>query len=488
MDEDREVEVLRDEESLSGSHLLDSKVSQLDDILVEKLEAAFHKQTSQIVIHDIAKIASEHTPIDLAYAAFRLPPVARFALYDNLSSLEDKAEFLINTDSSTRSAIFRNISDEEGRQVVMLMPPDEAVHVLEDVSERRFRRILEMLPIEKSLKIREIKKHDRHTAGRLMTNEFFSFTTEYTIGQAASFIRDRPGIDLTRQIFVVNENGELMGFIPARNLIVNPRDLPLRQVMKPVLHKVGVDTSREEVVDIVERYKIPALPVVGEDEKLLGVITYEDVVEAMEDIADETIASFAGTAEKVSEHEPIFSRFFSRAPWLLVTLLAGIINMTVMASFQRLEQGILAFALLFVPLITGMSGNIGIQCSTVLVRSMAIGALSASSKKDAVMKELLLGLMSAVAFGFMCGLVVFALQSIGLVGHHSHALMVGTIIAAGLTGACLMGAALGSTMPLLFARIGVDPAVASGPIVTAINDTLSLAIYFLIAISLSSFF
>lgn len=468
----------------------ESATGKIDDLLAEKLEMAFHKQTSQVVLHEVAKIASEHSSIDLAYAAFRLPPGVRHVLYDNLGSIEEKIQFMINTDSGTRVAIFRNLTDQEGRALIEGMPPDEAVHVLEDISERRLRRVLELLEPEKARKIREIRQHRSNTAGRLMTNEFFSFKMEVLIGDAASTIRDHPGIDLTRRVFVVGEGGELLGYVPARNLIVNPRNLPLKQVMKPVLHKVRVEASREEVVDLVERYKVPALPVVEEDDRLVGVITYEDVVEAIEDIADETIASIAGTTEKVSEHEPLPKRFFLRAPWLIVTLCAGLVNMGVMSRFQSFEAGILTFALFFVPLITGMSGNVGIQCSTVLVRSMATGALSPGSRREAARKEVAIGLMTAVVFGVISSLAIVGLGTLGWGEMTSGSAMslwaVGLITGTGVLGACLTGTLLGTFTPLLFMRIGVDPAVASGPIVTAINDILSMTIFFLIAIGLSA--
>lgn len=137
--------------------LLDTKTSHLDDILNEKLEKAFHKQTSQVILHDIAKIASEHSAIDLAYAASRLPPQARPVIYENLSRTEDKSQFMINTDSGTRVAIFRHIRDEEIKELIESMPPDEAVAVLEDISERRFRRVIDMLDEQKARRIKEIK-------------------------------------------------------------------------------------------------------------------------------------------------------------------------------------------------------------------------------------------------------------------------------------------------------------------------------------------
>lgn len=465
-------------------NLMDSKTSQLDDLLSAKLEQAFHKQTSTVLLHDVAKIASEHSAIDLAYAACRLPPTDRPILYEHLSDQDAKMEFLINTDSVTRSSVFRHVADDELKSLIEKMSPDEAVEVLEDISERRFRRLIEIVEPQKALRIREIKKHQRNTAGRLMTNEFFAFEMDVTLGEAASYIRDNPGIDLTRRIFILNHEGELQGYVPGRNLIINPHHLPLRQVMRPVLHKVSVETSREEVVDLVERYKIAALPVVDEQERLVGVVPYENVIEAVEDIADETIANMAGTAENVSEQEPLRKRFLSRAPWLVVTMCAGLINVGVMSSFQNYVGGFLTFVLFFVPLITGLSGNIGVQCSTILVRSMAIGLLSPGTKGEAIVKELTLGLITGCFFGVLCGFLVYALDFVGVTATNISPAMVGLIVGTGLTGACIAGALLGVFSPLFFARIGVDPAVASGPIITAFNDFLSMSIYFLIAIGL----
>ncbi len=473
------------DEPVSGT-LMDSKTSQLDDILKEKLDRAFHKQTSKVILHDIIKIACEHTPIDLAYAASRLPPDIRSVIYENLADLEAKVGFMVNTDSSTRVAIFRHISDTETKNLIAHMPPDDAVAVLEDMSERRFRRVVDLLEAPKAARIKEIKKHQRNTAGRLMTNEFFAFPSEMTLGDAADYIRDNPGIDLTRQIYVLNPAGELQGYVPARNLIINPSHVPLRQVMQPVLHKVVADASREEVVDIVERYKLPALPVVNEEDRLVGVVTYEDVMEAIEDIADDTIAQMAGTGENVREHEPTWKRLLARAPWLVVTLFAGLVNVGIMSSLQSYEAGSLTFVLFFVPLITGLSGNIGIQCSTILVRSMATGGLSAGTKGEAIRKEMTIGVSTGMIFGVLAGILVWSLDLIGLSAIEVNPAIVGIIVCVGLWGACLASTSLGVFSPLFFARIGVDPAIAAGPIITAFNDFLSMSIYFLIAMVLNA--
>ena len=233
-------------------------------------------------------------------------------------------------------------------------------------------------------------------------------------------------------------------------------------------------------------YKLPALPVVNEDDRLVGVVTYEDVMEAIEDIADDTIAQMAGTGENVREHEATWKRLLARVPWLVVTLFAGIVNVGIMSSLQSYDAGSLTFVLFFVPLITGLSGNIGIQCSTILVRSMATGGLSAGTKGEAIRKEMTIGVSIGMIFGVLAAGLVWSLDLIGLSAIEVNPAIVGIIVCAGLWGACLASTSLGVFSPLFFARIGVDPAIAAGPIITAFNDFLSMSIYFLIAMGLSA--
>ncbi len=451
-------------------NLMETRTSQLDSQLLEQLEEAFLKQTSQVVLHDLAKIAAEYSPVDLAYAAAWLPPYARPVLYNNLPDFEAKTKFMISTGGNTRTAVFREIEDDEVCRLLEEVPSDEAADLADSLPSRRLRKIFELMSPEVADRIGDLRQHKKYTAGRLMTNEIFAFLMDTTIGEVAAAIRDNPGIDLTRHIFVLNENNQLQGFIPSRNLIINAHDLPIRKVMQPVEQSVQPDATREEVIDIVERYKIPSLPVVDETNVLQGVISYEDVVEVMEDIADETIAYMAGTSEDVSEHDPIYKRFLWRAPWLVVTLISGVVIATLMDYYS--DRPWFYAVPFFVPLITGLSGNIGIQCSTVLVRSMATGELSERTRGDAIISEMILGLFTGAIFAVVAGLLVFLFVDSGPVA---------AVVSVGLLGACLMSATLASSAPFLFSRVGIDPAVASGPIVAAANDTLSTMIYCLIA-------
>lgn len=467
------------EYSTSTGNLMDSRISHLDDLLNQKLEDALHKPTSLVRFHDVAKIASEYDPIDLAHAVPTLPSNARYMVYDNLPDLQAKVIFMMNVDSTSRAAIFRAISDQEIKRLIEHMPLDEAVWMLDDLSDRRLKRVLDLLEARKASRIRDLLTRDRNSAARLMTNEFFAFRMSSTIGEAAAFIRDNPGVEFTRAVFVTNDLGHLAGYVPARNLLINPEGVQLRQVMRPILHTVQPESSRDEVVDIVERYKVPELPVVDQDDNVLGVISYEAVIEAMEDIADETIASIAGIAEEVGEDTPLYRRVLGRAPWLLVTLTVGLITSTVMTFFR--DQAWFVLVPLFVTLITGMSGNVGLQCSTVLVRGMSTGELSAGTRRNAIAKELLIGMMIGILFGLISGIVVYWINLLEIHSIGLSPIAIGVTVGCGVLGACLTASGLGVLFPFFFARLGVDPAIASGPLVTAFNDLSSTLVYFLIA-------
>lgn len=452
-----------------------------DDVLDKELDQAFLHSAQQVILHDVARIATDFDPIDLAHAVTRLPAKARWIVYDNLPDIQSKIIFITQTGGNTRANIFKQLKDQEIARLVGNMPSNEAVEVLEDLAERRIKRVIDLLKPDKARSITELQAHGRLTAGGLMSNEFFAFTLETTLATVKKSIRNHPGIDLTSSIFVVGPDRELIGYVPDRSIMVNPETMTLKQLVAPVQHKVDPETPRDDVVDIVERYMLPALPVVDDKDRLLGAVAFEDVVEAMRDIADETIASIGGTIEDVSEDEPRINRILFRSPWLLVTLCAGLTTSTIMTHFKGNLW--FEFAPFFVPLIAMMSGNVGIQCSTILVRWMAQGEFSRETKRKAVLNELVIGSSLGLLFGLFSGILVYLLSSYGISSPGSDATMVACMVTTGLIVACFAASALGTFSPILFHRLKIDPAVASGPIVAALNDLMSTSLFILVAYS-----
>ncbi len=472
-------------EQAPSKGFMDTETSQLDIKLIGDLEYAICKQNDQERLHEIARIVSEYSPVDLAFVAGSVPKEYRLLIFESLPEVQDQVEFIISTDQVTRRIILKQIDDIHIKHLINDMPPDEAVPVLETLPEWRFNAILCILDEEKAKHIMELQQYDFNTAGRFMTNEFFAFSRNTTIGEVIYAIRNNPNVNFSKRIFVLNDEERLEGYVSARNMIINPQTIPLRYVMHPIFHKVRPGASRNEVIDLVERYKISTLPVVDNENVLLGVITYDDVVEVMEELADDTIAQMAGTAEEVKEQEPTIKRFLLRAPWLVVTLCAGLFIATTLSTVS--QRAWYAMASFFVPMITGMSGNVGVQCSTVLVRSMATGEFSKMSRKAAVAKELMIGAMAGLIFGTTAFIALHVFYYFGLDIVGSDPFATGMIVSSGIMGACLNASMLGVLSPLFFVRIGVDPAVASGPIVTAFNDVSSTFIYCVIARIVSAF-
>jgi len=466
--------------------LVDARANPVEDLLLEKLERAIHKQTALYQYEELAEIAQEHDPIDLAKAATALPPSARFILYRNLPDNDAKVSFILNATSPTRQAVFRAIRNQEICSLLELMPADEAVDIIDELPVRRLKDIFERLSPQKAHHILELKKHKPQTAGRLMSNEFFAFSLASTVESVTDYIREHPGIEFTYWVFVLGEDGELLGVVPSRNLLVNPTHFPLRAIMQPVVHRVDPETSRDDVVELFERYRLAALPVVDEDQKLLGVIAQDDVVSMMEEIADETVAYIGGTAESLSEEQPTFKRYCSRAPWLVVTLMAGLTTATGFSIFQS-EPWFLAVPF-FVPLIAGMSGNVGIQCSTVLVRRMATGMFFSRRIGRLVLRELKIGVLIGVSFGLICGFAAYMLNLSGIQQTGVDPIVIGSMVSAGIMGACITATMLGTFSPIFFDRVGIDPAIASGPIVAACNDVMASYMFFFLAWAVAHLF
>lgn len=464
----------------------DSWTSQIDDALLERFEKAIHKQTAFYQHSELAAIAREYDPIDLAKASIRLPASARLVLYRNIPDIEAKTAFILNSTSPTRQSVFRGTRNEEICLLLEQMPADEAVAVIEDLPLRRLKHIFESLEEQKAHRILALHQHQPHTAGRLMTNEFFAFSLNRTVGQAVGYIRENPGIEFTQWIFIVSDEMELLGFVPSRNLLVNTPEIPLRALMQPVVHRIEPETPRDDIVELFERYRLPVLPVVDEEHRLLGVVTQDDVVSMMEEIADETIASIGGTLESLTEDEPSIKRFCSRAPWLLVTLIAGLTTATGISLFQGYHWALAVP--FFVPLIAGMSGNVGIQCSTVLVRRMATGTVLPRKFSTILFRELRIGLLIGISFGIMCGTAVYLLNHFGIQHMTVDPFLIGTMVSVGVLGTCLTATIVGTLSPLFFDRIGIDPAVASGPIVAACNDVMATYMFLCLAWSVAKLF
>lgn len=447
-----------------------------DEELLERITAAFSTYDKGLVHSRLRQIAEEQSAHDLAFAAERLPLNQRALIFKSLPSAEAKTTFLIHVEERTRKGLFIEIDDAEIAQLVEQMPPDEAVWALEDLPMARYFRILDLLDPKKADSIRELQKYETNTAGRLMTNEFFAFQASHTVAAAARYIRDNPNIDLLRRIFILDSEKRLLGFVPIRNLVVSRPHLPLEKICRPIEHFVDPNEDRDQVLEKFERYRISDLPVIDSTHRLVGVISYDDILELLEDVADETLATIAGT-DSERAYLTRWQHFLTRAPWLGVTLIGGFITASNMQWFQA-PHNIIAF----VPLINGMSGGVGIQSSGLMLRGMSSGALkSMSACVQAAYSEWINGVLVGIAFGIASGFALWSSQYLELYHTTMSAWHLSVVVSTGLMASCALASFLGVFFPIVFEKVGVEPAVSAGPLVTAINDVLSTIMYFTVA-------
>ena len=384
------------------------------------------------------------------------------------------AATLAALDTPTMLSIAGDMDHGELSDLVEEMEPDDAADVLGDLPDEQSTRVLELMEAEEAEEVRELLAHEEDTGGGIMTSRLIAVGEEMTVADATARLREWS--DLAEEIFylyVVDDAERLLGTVSLRRLILADQDTRIRQLTDHDPIAVRADTDQEEIAHIFAEYNLPALPVVDEEGRLVGRVTVDDIVEVMEEEATEDIYVMAATSSEELEERSVLGVVRRRIPWLLVCLFGTLLSGGVLKVFHEALN--MASLLLFVPAIMAMGGNTGIQTSTVTVRSLATGELQAGGLLKGILRELRI----ALVMGLILGVTVFVVTRVW-----TGALVLGGCVGLAMLAAIVLSAALGAIIPLFFRAIGVDPAVASGPLITTLNDALSLGIYFSIAAAL----
>jgi magnesium transporter len=307
-----------------------------------------------------------------------------------------------------------------------------------------------------------------------MVTDFIALPQDLTVRKAIEKIQtEYHDVEMPFYLYVVDEYGKLVGVSSLRQLVVVVPETPLKQFMTTDVFAVGTDVDQEEVAKLVERYDILAVPVVDETRRLVGIVTVDDVIDIFRQEATEDMLKMAGVGEEYVETQTILRSTKTRLPWLLASCGGGIMAFFIIGRFEgALDR--FAYLAAFIPVIMGMGGNIGTQSSTIVVRGLATGRINVRDFWHVVSKEFLIGLALGVFYAILIASVAHFQYSVEML-----ALTVGLAVVISMT----MSALVGSGVPLLLARINVDPAVATGPFVTTSIDIISVYCYFTLATS-----
>ena len=376
-------------------------------------------------------------------------------------AVDRAAEVLSLVTPHTQDELVARLSDDRLGDLVEALDSDDATDLLASLSARRARAVLDEVPRDVSAEVSQLLRYPEDTAGGIMQVEYVAVPQGTRIDQAIETIRGRSDeVPDLHTVFIVNALHHLIGVLPLRKFILAQPDDLVETVMDPQVISVRADLDQERVATMFKKYDLISLPVVDGDGRLLGRITVDDVVDVMEEEATEDIYKLAGLDEEEDVLDSPWQSIRLRLPWLALNLVTTTLSALVIAFFEGTIRQI-AIAAAFMTIVAAQGGNAGVQTLTVIVRGIALGAVTLTQTRRVLVKELTIALGNGVSLGAAAGLVAYWWKGDATLG---------VVLALALLTNLLVAALVGSVVPLTLRRLGVDPAVASNVFVTACTD------------------
>lgn len=402
---------------------------------------------------------------------------ARIRGYSYLSP-EEFAEIFGGLHVSNQKLFFLELDENYALSMFNHMFTDNVVNFLKEINSERAEHILRNIDDDKARKIRTLLAYAPETAGAIMTKEFMSISSTDTVTNVLKKLReDAPDAESVYYLFVVDPNDTLAGVVSLRDLIISPLDEIIENIMTTRVVSVSESMDQEDVGRLIKKYDFLAAPVVSKSNKLLGIVTFDDIMDILEEEVTEDFGEITATKGTTDLTLSPFIAARKRAPWIIILMFFGLVTGSVIGQFEETLESVVVLAV-FIPMIMGSAGNIGTQSLAVAVRGLALGTIEKGSFWKMIRREFSTGFM----IGFICMILITILISL-LYGNWTLAIIVGISIL------CTFGisAVIGSTIPLIINKLKLDPAIASGPFITTINDIVGLLIYFSIATSLMNY-
>jgi magnesium transporter len=370
---------------------------------------------------------------------------------------------LTEVEDAVREEILEELPAQTVAEGVLDLDSDDAAYILEDLPKEEQAEILEQLPRPERVALERILHYPEDSAGRRMQAEFIAVPPSWTVGHAIDYMRETADLpDRFYELYVIDEASRLLGAVALDLLLRNKRPTPVSDLMDPERRRVRATEDQEEVARMFERYNLVAAPVVDDDDKLVGVLTFDDIVDVIEEEAEEDIRALGGITRDEGLSDSVWTIARSRFPWLLANLFLALISVWVISQFEGSIEKMVALAVLM-PIVASMGGNAATQSMTVAVRAIATRDLGDVNAARVVRRELLVGMLNGLGFAVIMGAIAAAWFQIADLG-----LVIGLAMICVLAAAALGGIAI----PLVLARLHVDPAIASGPFVTTVTDVI----------------
>lgn len=364
-------------------------------------------------------------------------------------------------------------------KVISEMSSDELVDLLGTVTPEEADELLVRIDDDDAKLVKQLLSYDPRTAGGIMATEFIAIKENMTIGDTLKYLQDEaPEAETAYYVYVLDENGKLKGVVSLRDIVISNFDVVVSQIVNENVISVNVDMDQEEVGHIFEKYGFLTIPVIDETEKMIGIITVDDVIKIVRDEDTEDIYRLAGISEGEKIQGAIIDSVRRRLPWLFVNLFTALLAAFTVSLFEGTIQHIVALAS-FMPIVAGMGGNTGTQTLTIIVRSIALGELTYENAKRVLFKEVGVGVVTGLSIGLAAAILGFISETSIVFG-----IVLGTAMLLNMIAATFAG----FMVPTVLRKIGVDPAIASSVFVTTVTDVLGFTFFLGLATVFSNYF
>ncbi len=441
---------------------------QLTDELIERVEILVENENEK----ELKSLLSEYHYADIAEILDDLDFPESIYIIKLLDS-ETTSDILTELDEDVREKILENLSAKEIAEEVEELDTDDAADIISELPEERQEAVISQIEDEEhKAEIKELLTYDESTAGALMAKELVKVYGTWTVAGCIRRIRGQAK-DVTRvhSIYVVNKEEKLIGRLSLKDLITAKSEEKIVDISKDNVDWVNVNDDVEDVAKVMAKYDLEAIPVVDENQTLLGRITIDDIVDVLKEEAEKDYQLAAGITQDVDSDDSILELTRARLPWLFLGLVGGIGAFIIMEGFQEAFKGEAFILFFFTPLIAAMAGNVGVQSSAIIVQGLANDDVK-GSVNNRLLKEMLLAVLNGVILAIFLFLFVWLTQGEMKTAFAISASLVAVIVMAGL---------IGTFVPLFLDKRGIDPAIATGPFITTSNDILGILLYFWIA-------
>ena len=429
----------------------------------------------------IKEVLSSLAPADIALV-FKDLESDKIPLLFRLLPKDLAADVFVEMESDDQELLIKHFSDAELKEVINELYVDDAVDIVEEMPASVVKRILRASDPDMRKEINEILKYPENSAGSIMTTEYISLKPDMTIIDAINLIRNT-GVDKeTIYTGYVTKNRSLIGVVTVKDLLLTKNDkTKIEEIMDTNVISVSTLSDQEEVVNVLSKYDLLAVPVVDSENRMIGIVTFDDALDVMTEEASEDIAIMSGMApsDKTYLKSSTFEIFKNRIPWLLLLMISSTFTGMIINHFEASLAAQVALTA-FIPMLMGTGGNTGSQSSVTVIRSLSLGELEFKDLPKVVWKEIRVSVVCGIVLAVVCFAKIILLDKM-LLGNDSITTLIALVVSLALAVTVFVAKTVGCILPMVAKKLKLDPAVMASPLITTTVDALSLLVYFWIA-------